>query len=1236
MGELIANMSSVAVNEMPEAVALGEEFAAEAEEDIPLQFQTFVEEAPELEALVKSIVQDIDANVDKPAVDTQFGKNIDRFIQILEKYQEQPGLLDPHLESLLCPLMSQLRLLASRLLGVAEKAIPARYHQVFRVVYFFCKVRGYKTIVKLFPHEVADLEPTFELLEGQDRGDHETWETRYVLLLWMSMIALIPFDLDTVDSTLLQGGKSAVNRIVELSQEYLSDTGKTREGAAVLLSRLLTRPDLQKGGHLVNFLHWSAGILSTASSDQIFLTTGVYNGLVEIFKVGQRAELLDKCQLIFGTVTKAGLASNSTLQRKLVVKLAQRIALTYLKPRLAPWRYERGSRSLLDNLKKHAVPGADRMGDIKPSHTQQDVQTAAEEEEQDEVGEDIEEIIEQLLNGLRDKDTIVRWSAAKGIGRLTGRLPMEFADQVVESVLELFSPRESDGAWHGGCLALAELARRGLLLPSRLPVVVPVLLKALQYDVRRGAHSVGAHVRDAACFVAWAFARAYSPEVLQGYVQEVARGLLIVALFDREVNCRRAASAAFQENVGRQGQFPHGIDILTAADYFTLGNRSNAFLDISVFVAQFPEYRYHLIGHVVDTKLRHWEKSLRQLSAKTLHNLTATDPAHVASEILPKLIPMTLSDDLNTRHGAVLAVAEALLALSQGHLELIDDSMRTKLRNLVPEIEKARLYRGRGGEIMRGAVCRFMECMALANLPLPAKTLTVHQKTIDECIKHPNQEIQLAAVQALKAFSIAYYISTDPSVGEKLVGSYLHILSTDTNPAARRGYALGLGCFPEPLLRTKALQVIDCLVTATHIEENPDARDAETRRNAVGALTAVAETLGIRDVLDRSQVNKIWDALLSSMDDYSVDRRGDVGSWVREAAMPAVEQFCYLLVRADQQEATGSEKYFTAERALSFVGKLLQQLMEKIDRVRDAAGAVFERFIRNQDPVVSNIPHRQRLESVLVPNQIINWAAPSVTFALLMPLADLPEYRPYLLTGLIISVGGLTESTVRFSSQALSDFISSLGSREDADGQLQAVADALLDIYRAYAGNERVVIPLLKTFDFLLASSMFPPERFGPPHGEFASSLLTMTQAEIRGSKDIFKIRASVPVFLGLLPFADSIRTAAVQQLLSLLCHRYPTVRKYTAEQMYVKLLVFQDVVPSEDDLFDITAILTGTQWLSDDIAGLKAERDKMYPLFGVAPLPVAARVPGTAKSSEPKKHEPRGDYGDLVKEMGY
>jgi len=34
----------------------------------------------------------------------------------------------------------------------------------------------------------------------------------------------------------------------------------------------------------------------------------------------------------------------------------------------------------------------------------------------------------------------------------------------------------------------------------------------------------------------------------------------------------RAAAAAFQEAVGRLGNFPHGIELLTVADYFSVGN----------------------------------------------------------------------------------------------------------------------------------------------------------------------------------------------------------------------------------------------------------------------------------------------------------------------------------------------------------------------------------------------------------------------------------------------------------------------------------------------------------------------------------------------------------------------------------------------------------------------------------------------------------------------------------------
>jgi len=36
------------------------------------------------------------------------------------------------------------------------------------------------------------------------------------------------------------------------------------------------------------------------------------------------------------------------------------------------------------------------------------------------------------------------------IGRITGRLPKQLADEVVGALMELFSPTETEHAWHGG------------------------------------------------------------------------------------------------------------------------------------------------------------------------------------------------------------------------------------------------------------------------------------------------------------------------------------------------------------------------------------------------------------------------------------------------------------------------------------------------------------------------------------------------------------------------------------------------------------------------------------------------------------------------------------------------------------------------------------------------------------------------------------------------------------------
>jgi hypothetical protein len=113
----------------------------------------------------------------------------------------------------------------------------------------------------------------------------------------------------------------------------------------------------------------------------------------------------------------------------------------------------------LDNLAAAGAGKAAAAGSGGPGPAPSDAAEEVEEEDV-EVPEALEEIIDQLVTGLRDRDTVVRWSAAKGVGRITGRLPKEFADDVVAAVLQLLRPEEGDGAWHGGYAAVAPHPRR--------------------------------------------------------------------------------------------------------------------------------------------------------------------------------------------------------------------------------------------------------------------------------------------------------------------------------------------------------------------------------------------------------------------------------------------------------------------------------------------------------------------------------------------------------------------------------------------------------------------------------------------------------------------------------------------------------------------------------------------------------------------------------------------------------
>ena len=347
---------------------------------------------------------------------------------------------------------------------------------------------------------------------------------------------------------------------------------------------------------------------------------------------------------------------------------------------------------------------------------------------------------------------------------------------------------------------------------------------------------------------------------------------------------------------------------------------------------------------------------------------------------------------------------------------------------------------------------------------------------------HPNEEIQSSAAEALRAL-LSYHFPVGemgPStrLQNRVVDKYISIVKTEDNPAATRGFSLALGALPARLLAPNHEvldSVLECLCDSSAKESLVGGEgDAETRRNSINSLVSVCITVGLERCenikmnaspicpLTRCQTKRVFDSLLLAMEDYNTDRRGDVGSWSRIAAMTGLEALIYLAINSSNQFPTKSrvvfsrsdpstngfvdtvppfadrlgvfllsddsrlmpQTYFDEDLCSSIMCALLKQLSEKLDAVRCQAGECLERLLTTQSPRVPFVPYRAMLVNALcVGKQHTNWSNAAVTFPLLMRVVNIESYFSPILEGIVVSVGGLTENVSKNSTASLFEWI---------------------------------------------------------------------------------------------------------------------------------------------------------------------------------------------------------------------
>jgi hypothetical protein len=176
-------------------------------------------------------------------------------------------------------------------------------------------------------------------------------------------------------------------------------------------------------------------------------------------------------------------------------------------------------------------------------------------------------------------------------------------------------------------------------------------------------------------------------------------------------------------------------------------------------------------------------------------------------------------------------------------------------------------------------------------------------------------------------------------------------------------------------------------------------------------------------------------ALTAALRDYTRDNRGDVGSWVREAAMDGTTQLLLLLStlpKAANAAAESGQAWASAEAqalynglAVQLVGQLLQQSLERIARLRESALINLQTILR-QPAAAAAVPGAAAIAAAL-PGDAAELAgvASLACVPRLGALLQLPWYRRPVLEGLVASIGGVDASLSKEASAALLAQVSS-------------------------------------------------------------------------------------------------------------------------------------------------------------------------------------------------------------------
>ncbi len=606
----------------------------------------------------------------------------------------------------------------------------------------------------------------------------------------------------------------------------------------------------------------------------------------------------------------------------------------------------------------------------------------------------------------------------------------------------------------------------------------------------------------------------------------------------------------------------------------------------------------------------------------------------MAFKIIPQLLRHSYSIDLNTRHGALICLAELVHALCEiiqkENLKLnkyFDSETIVSLSSVISKIFDGKYFTGSGGESMRPAVCFFIKKLSISNLfnlDKSSEHFKLAETFLNDCelflkqsVEYVKESIQIAAAETIPFYcDLKFPSKTADQSSDCLIESYLNNLKSTRKEYVRSGYCLAVGFFPDYLLvnNSNFKNIIRTLIQASKTLSGPfnsngtlvlesteqttkpdlsmnkkillplkqvnDSGWVQARKDAIKGLTNILKLVKKKqDIklfeLDNEILLEIIACYFYGLNDYSIDSKGDSGSKVREAAIEGLESFIELCGKYELTEIINNEEIMT-----NVIGKIMQQCTERIDRTRNLAGKSFSNIIHNKYLNLDYLPYIQEIRFVFKQSMcsLLDWNVAHTTFPLFVKLLNIKQFQINLLTGFIFSIGSLTESLVKSATSSFLKELKEIYMNQDKKIYFKELIDNILILCQNHLTNDRLSTSIIKTVDLIIQNDFLNQDLIKSDHIPF--KLITIFIDNVKVTKDMQKLIAYIDLFADMLQFEEErVREKAMIQLSIMLCHPYPRIRKTVASKLFEALLNYGEIFENEQDNDECTLLLTETNW---------------------------------------------------------